>query len=157
MKSDADFIKDFDASHKYVKMVADWFERKGIKTRKQEPQLRPTFETRGQYRDNGDFEIVLKVEVKHRCNIDFTCEVDYPYPTVFVDAAEKMDADRLKNLYGVFVLNKAGTVAAFIPRGTLSHWQKVERYDPTYQRMSLFYAVPKELCHFITIGKVNHE
>lgn len=149
MKPDAQFVNDFLQSSQYVNLVAYWFSVNGISSRILPNMLRPEVGRRFDFMDNGDIEIHLKVEVKHR-SIDFTSRDDYPYPTILIDEVYKVDK-KSRDLYAYVILNERADTCIMIYKYTISKWRKVEKRDRTAGEARMFYEVPKEFGIFMRL------
>jgi hypothetical protein len=149
MKADQQFVEDFLDSNAYVNVVAYWLTSKGITARILPNKLRPDVKVRHKYYDQGDIEITMKVEVKHR-GFDFTTQADYPYPTILIDKAYNI-RQKIKDLYAYAILSKSGEACAFVLKSTRKHWRKVEKFDNVAKENAVFYEVPKEYAAFVNI------
>ena len=145
MKTDDQFIQDFNASHYYVNKVANWFQSRGIRARLFSHRLRPDVSKRELYRDDGDIEVTLRVGVKHRTNINFTTIEDYPFPTIFVDSVSSMDSNK-SDLYGMTICSQDGKYMIIIPKSTMPQWKKTTVMDKRSNQECTFYEVDKHLC-----------
>lgn len=100
--------------------------------------------------DGGDLELLLNLQIKVR-NLDFTSRKDYPFDTVLIDEAYKIERLKLPQLYGYLILNKKKDHACFVCAKTNKQWRKVERYDSKYKDTRKFYTVNKNFCEFIKL------
>lgn len=155
MKTDAQFVRDFHDSRRWVTRAAWWLAGfADVRVTIPEPVLRPDARERARYADGGDLIVrergALKVaEVKHR-SVDFTGRHDYPFATVFVNEAYKLTPDRLARLWGYVIFNRAGTAVAVVRPSTSPFWVSERRHDPAQRRDCEFLACPVSLAEFHT-------
>lgn len=144
------FVSNLMDSHEAVSLVAGVLERRGHKVRIIPASLTPNVQERRKHMDNGDLEIELKtrpgeryrLEVKRR-KINFTSRADFPYSTVIVDEAYKVDnADGKLPLIGYLTVNAAATAALFIGAATRETWTKQTMRDRTEGRNCENYLCP---------------
>lgn len=102
--------------------------------------------------DNGDMLLIGRVEHKVR-DLKFTCREDYPYSTVIIDEAYKIDNKPDKVLMYV-IENVEGTHAAIVYGFTKSAWKVEEKYDQKRERMCKNYEVDKNIVRFCKIDEV---
>lgn len=152
MKADADFLRDFSASHLPVMAVAMWLKSTGKDVKVNVPTLRADAAERFEHSDCGDIEITRKIEVKQR-KLQFTGAHDYPYPAIFISEKYRLDK-LLPHLWAIAVVNQAGTHAAFITAGTQSRWVLTEKHDEKQKRDCVFVSCPKELAKFVELKRV---
>lgn len=145
MKSDSQFITALQQSDLDVRIVASWLAKLGGEVLIRPTLVRPTADDRFAFADAGDLEIRQRVEVKGR-NITFTCSEDYPYGTVIVDEARKIDKWKPLSLWGYVVLNASKTHYCCIPATTRKQWARIKRFDVKDQAEIEFYEVAKSLC-----------
>ncbi len=145
-RDDPTFAADLRESQHTVWRVAQWLSDKGFDVAVRAVRVRPSVEDLADYGDDGDIEVIERVEVKRR-DLDFTCAADYPFPTVIVDPARAYDRARIKPKCHVLV-NRAGTVAALVHRSSFAHWKKVTRFDRTKNRERENYECPLEFVTF---------
>jgi hypothetical protein len=155
MKSDALFEKNFLESQVWVQKCADWLTSLGQDVTVKPSTLRPNFKDRHDFVDDGDIEIRLRVEVKHKKKIDFTCEADYPFSTVFTDEVYKIDRLNRKQLYAYIVINRLGTHCAVVLGTSFSEWEKSSVYDSLERDHIMMYSCPKHLCAFMSMEELN--
>jgi hypothetical protein len=149
---DPTFIEDLRKSRASVETVARWLSSKGVPV-----IVRPTFERpdasrMSEFSDDGDLEIIQRVEVKQRPNLDFTSKDDFPYPTLIVDACHCYDNAKQKP-YAYVIVNRAGDVAFVVyVRDTRAKWLRVKKHDKAKQRDREFYECPMEL---VEVARLN--
>ena len=155
MKPDAEFLRDFEASHIWVVRAAWWLaEFPDMHVTIPEVRLRPSPAERSRYADGGDFLVrhgrgltYERVEVKHR-SVDFTGLNDYPFPTVFVNEAYKLTPGVVAYLWGYIIFNRLGTHVAVVRAYTSPDWVEVRKYDSAQRRECTFLACPVRLAEF---------
>jgi hypothetical protein len=148
MKSDQQFLCDLSASRRAVNDFADKLRQTGMQVWLPPQRTRPDATVREQYADNGDLMVQGRVEHKVRTNLHFTSREDYPYPTVIVDEAYKVDAKADTPVLAYIIENASRTVAAVVYGWTRKHWQVEEVYDPKQGRKCRNYTVPKQHVRF---------
>ena len=151
-KSDAAFIEDWNKSHTYVWVVGQWLCGRGYDVSIKPSILRPEFTTRNKYIDDGDLEIRQRIEVKHRPSLAFTCARDYPYPTVFLDEAYKVDRRPPQSLFAYIILNAECSACCVILNSTRQYWVKETIFDKAQGRECENYACPVGRCRFFRRG-----
>jgi hypothetical protein len=111
-------------------------------------QVRPSVDEMAKYADVGDLEIVQRVEVKRRLDIDFDDRESFPFPTVIVDVAHTWDKARPKP-FAYLIFNASMTCCCIVMGTTSLHWQRVEKSDRAKKRTRTFYECPVQYCHFV--------
>ncbi len=105
------------------------------------------------YVDDGDLHINLKIEVKHRKKLSWTCREDFPYPDLFICAKRSFDFSFPKP-YAYINLNDSMSHVAIIYSSTRPHWEEFnmpdKRYGDGYVQKS--YRVSTDHVVFGTIG-----
>lgn len=144
MKPDRAFLADFDRQDASVDAVGRLLVRAGYSVFRPQSQLRPTAEVRRLYADCGDLIVRKRVEVKHR-KIDFTCEDEFPFSTVFIDECYHVDRFNPNTLDAYYIVNAKLTHAAVIRAFTRKWWKVESNRDPAQDRVCDFYAMPKWL------------
>ncbi len=124
---DPSFTDDLAESVNFVWLAAQWLSKKfGFKVLIPPTLVRPNAEQRSEYSDEGDLEIVKRIEVKHRRSIDFTNTEDFPFDTVIVDVDFAWDKAHPKpEAYIIF--DKDGSHCAIVRSKTSPHWVKRAR------------------------------
>lgn len=156
MKSDEDFVSVLKDSDKYVGLVEAWLQSKGADLERDPLEIRPDFESRASYRDNGDLRIKQRVEVKHRPDILFTCAEDYPYDSVIVNSANLIDGIDSIRRWAHVIVSGNGTHACIILERTRYLWFKQDKFDSKDQETTSFYFCPVEHCKFVSLGIGDH-
>jgi hypothetical protein len=150
-RDDPGFVADLHKSQESVWAVARWLGTLGHHVTIRALRIRPAAEQMGEFADDGDIEIVQRVEVKAR-RLDFTSADDYPFPTIIVDVAHTWDNATPKPLAYV-ILNRAGTHAAIVYGQTSPKWVKTERFDAGKNRTRTFYESPVSLAKFFQLER----
>ena len=93
-QKDPDFIKDLRESRDAVMVAAEWLNKKGFPV-----VIKPTFERpkssdMAEFADDGDLEIMQRIEVKRRKSLTFTSKEDFPYDTLIIDANKSFLHDK---------------------------------------------------------------
>jgi hypothetical protein len=145
---DPTFAQDLEKSAVTVSIAARWLESKGYRVTIKPTLLRPDVHQMSRYSDNGDLEIIQRVEVKHRPNINFYDLGSFPYETAIVDVCHTWDKARPKP-YAYLIFNADRTGFLIITRHSFKYWRKVEKFDRKKNRSRQFYVCPIEHCQFV--------
>jgi len=146
------FVADLEQSIPFVWRAAHWLTRTwGLKVTIAPTLVRPDTPQRQDYLDEGDLEIVQRVEVKHRPDLLFTCAMDYGYPSLIVDTVHKWDRAHPK-AWAYIIINGPGSHCAVIRRDTAPRWHKQELTDKRTGLKDLFYLCPVECATFHRMG-----
>jgi hypothetical protein len=148
MKSDSEFIGDLNASRRAVNEFANKLREQGVHAWLPPERTRPDASVRSQYADAGDLMVQGRVEHKVRGNLHFTCKEDYPYQTVFIDEAYKVDAKAETPVLAYVIENATRTVAAVVYGWTREHWVIEEVFDRKQNRTCRNYAAPLRYVRF---------
>jgi hypothetical protein len=152
-ENDPSFIADLRKSKDAVAVAAEWLSAKGYPVVIRPTFERPSVEQMGEYSDDGDIEIVQRVEVKRRQNLTFTSKEDFPYETIIVDACHCYDKARPKP-YLYIIFNREMTAAFVVDvKHTLSQWQRVMKRDRFKGRNRVFYECPLSAVSFVRIER----
>jgi hypothetical protein len=151
-KIDPNFIADLRDSREAVEVAAKWLAKLGYAV-----VIRPTFERpdpsqRHAFADQGDLEILARVEVKRRRALTFKDKSDFPYSTLIVDACHKFDRAKPKPWQYV-ILNREMSAAFLVDSRTHPQWKRVSKYDPHAGRAQDFYECPLELVEWVRIDR----
>lgn len=148
---DPTFESDLRGSDPSVLLIARWLREKHGKTVVIPPLLvRPSVEQRGDYADGADLAVLMRVQVKRRPTLHFTCRADYPYQDgIIVDVAYLWDRMLDKPLFYA-ILNKDSTHAAIVKQDTSKHWTK--RTLPSRGRDREHYICPLEHVSFCELS-----
>lgn len=145
--SDQEFREAMEISRPTVLMVAEWFRTKGYTIKIPETRVRPNYEEREKYSDNGDFFIVLpdrelRVEVKqlsHQFDSKETL-----FENTIVNAKHRWDNANPKPYMHVLV-NRGKTHFAVIRSKTSESWFPCREWDRRKNGWRWFYKCPREL------------
>lgn len=152
MKTDTQFLADLESSRDHVWRFASIQKAAGVDIVINPATTRPDAAVRGDYADDGDMELRIRVEHKVR-NIDFTSREDFPYPTLIV--AEVYSIERQKGKPFVYVIeSRSGSHAAVVYSRSMHKWSKVRRWDAAQGRECEFYEAPLEVVRFRPLGEV---
>ena len=149
---DATFVDDLKESQQYEFKVMQWLSSLGYDVTKRAMRIRSDVSQMARYSDDGDLEIIFRIEVKRRTDMHFTSRETFPHNTVLVDVAHAFDNARRKP-YCYFILNANAThCIQVMVKDTQKHWQKMRLLDRKKNRERTFYFCPVELCTFYAIG-----
>ena len=157
MKPDKAFVEDWRTSQDVVNTVALWLEKRGKRAFLFPVELRPHASQRSAYRDQGDIMVLhnghpYRIEVKAR-GIRFTGAHDYPYATVYIDEAYKLEPrSDVDPLLGYCIVSGDVIHVAFIHSDTVAHWVQETRRDPKQGRDCTFVACPKAHVRWFHLG-----
>lgn len=152
-KNDPSFIDDLRKSKEAVAVAAKWLSERGYPVIVRPTFERPSVEQMGEFSDDGDLEIIQRIEVKRRQSLTFTSKADFPYETIIVDACHCYDNARPKP-FAYIIFNREMTAAFMVNvRGTFSEWVKVEKRDSAKGRDRVFYECPLKLVSFVNMGQ----
>lgn len=147
-KPDEEFLALLAKSQQVALLVANALTHKGHHVRILPGEVRPSFEERMDYVDDGDLEVTMRVEVKHRPKLDFSSLESFPHKTVIVDEAYKADKKHPTKIYCYVIVNAACTAALIIGHWTKHRWTKVMIFDGRDNEGKEFYVCPRELAQF---------
>jgi hypothetical protein len=116
-------------------------------------RISPNKESRWEYVDDGDLELVLRGEVKHKPDIDFKSADEMPYLNLIVDEVYKIEKKHKSSLFGYFIVNASGTGFIFVPGWTQQYWFKERHFDKREQEERNFYMVGKEHVKYYVINQ----
>lgn len=154
-ESDALFLTRLEASKVAVRKVADWLIGRDAIVEVAEMRVRPSYDERHEFVDDGDLRLTIRAEVKN-VSLSFTCRNDFPYDNIIIDEAFKVDRIPKAQRYGWFIVNREVTHCAFVSRFSFPHWQRKRRFDSKVQQELEFYICPKEEATFFALS-VNDE
>lgn len=151
-QDDPTFIADLRASKQAVSVAAEWLASLGYPVIVRPTFERPSAEQMREFADNGDLEIVQRVEVKRRISMTFSCKEDFPYETVIVDACHCFDRAHPKP-YAYIILNRDMNAGLVIDvRHTLKEWRRVTKRDRHKNRDREFYECPVSAASFVSLA-----
>jgi hypothetical protein len=151
-KDDPLFPDDLKESHRYVWIVAEWLSSFGHHVTVRAQKIRPSVAEMDEYADDGDIEIIQRVEVKRRPDMHFTGKGDFQYETVFVDVAHAWDKAKPKPVAYV-ILNAKATHCLVVKGDTSKYWIKRTCLDTKKKRERTFYECPIKHCTFHVMPK----
>lgn len=137
---DPTFVEDLKKSRIAVDVVAKWLSEKGYPVIVRPTFIRPDPSQMHQYSDNGDLEIIQRVEVKRR-SFDFTCKQDFLYNTVIVDSVHAYDRANPKP-YAYVILNNDMTYAFVVECKTYPRWERITHMEKARNRERTVYLCP---------------
>ncbi len=147
-RDDPTFLEDLRRSNTSVEIAAKWLAGRGHPVIVRPVIERPDPSVRGEYGDDGDLEIIQRVEVKQRIGLTFTSKDDFPYPTIIVDVCHSYDRARPKP-YAYIILNREMSGALIVDvKTTRRDWVKVDKFDRHTNRQRSFYECPLELVSY---------
>jgi len=91
-KDDPDFVEDLKKSETPVLFAAQLLRHKGVEVSLSPFEVRPDVSERYEYQDEADLFARRPIEVKKR-DLDFSCEDDYPYPSIYIDEKYKLNEE----------------------------------------------------------------
>ena len=150
-QNDPTFVSDLKESKKAVSRAAEWLNTLGYPVVVRPTFVRPSAEKMSEYSDDGDLEIIQRIEVKRRLNIPFTSKEDFPYKTIIVDVCHTYDNARPKP-YAYIIFNGEMDCCFVIDCKTHGEWIRSEKWDKAKGRSRNFYECPVALTKFYTVG-----
>jgi len=149
-QKDPDFIKDLRESRDAVMVAAEWLNKKGFPV-----VIKPTFERpkssdMAEFADDGDLEIMQRIEVKRRKSLTFTSKEDFPYDTLIIDVCHTYDKAKIKP-YAYIILNEKMDCAFIAYSKNQKFWKKTIKSDRFKGRDREFYECPIEYVKFVKI------
>ena len=151
-KNDPNFVNDLIESRKAVDIAAKWLSSKGYPVIIRPTYIRPVISDAAEYSDDGDLEIIQRVEVKRRININFKSKKDFPYQSVIVDACHCYDNAKQKP-HAYIILNNDMDAALIVHvQSTINNWSKVSKFDRHKNRERSFYECPLDLVKLAKMG-----
>lgn len=141
-ETDPSFIADLRKSKEAVAVATKWLSDQGYPVIVRPTFERPNVEQMSEYSDDGDIEILQRVEVKRRQSLTFTSKDDFPFETLIVDVCHCYDKAHPKP-YAYIIFNREMTRAFIVNvRETRSLWKRVKKKDRFKGRMREFYECP---------------
>ena len=148
--TDPTFVQDLKDSQESVWKAAQWLSGCGYNVTVRALSIRPDAEQMAEYADQGDLEIIQRVEVKRRPDIDFTSAEDFPFATLIVDVAHAYDRAKPKP-YAYIIFDADASHCAIVKSLTRPSWVRTERMDRKKGRMRTFYECPTDLCKWLAL------
>lgn len=150
--TDRAFLADLAASAGSVEVVARWLSEQGYPVLLRPTFVRPERAQWAEYADDGDLEIMQRIEVKQRKSLTFTSKEDFPYPTVIVDDAADYERKRPRP-YMYVITNTTLDRALVVYCRMEKQWKKEKHYDRNLGRDCLFLECPLELAMLIELPR----
>jgi hypothetical protein len=147
-RDDPSFIKDLRDSKVAVQVATQWLNSKGYAVIVRPTFIRPSAEQMSDFSDDGDLEILQRIEVKRRQSLTFTSKEDFPYKTAIVDACHCYDNAKPKP-YAYIIFNRDLSGAFIVDvKATRQQWVRVTKRDRFKNRDRDFYEVSTDLVSF---------
>jgi hypothetical protein len=154
-RDDPTFVDDLRDSKRAVDAAAAFLNSKGYPVVVRPMFIRPDVSQINDYSDDGDIEIIQRVEVKQRKDTSFSSKADFPYQTLIVDTCRAFDKAKPKP-YAYIICNPALTCALVVDvKATRRHWTRVEKNDRKKGRCTEFYECPIASCGEIQLPSVG--
>ena len=157
---DPTFEEDLLFSSESVERIRCWLENRGYLVEVPELVVRPDEKVMSEYSDDGDLLVSggkigeqVRIEVKHRVDMEFTSLDDFPYSSIIVDVCHAWDKADPKP-YAYFILNKDMTAAIYVHGTTSERWMKKELWDRKRNRFRKFYMCSLHLCKLLDVSVV---
>ena len=151
MKGDKEFVRLLNNSNDVVRMVASKLYKDGYNVRILPSLISPDAESRWDYVDDGDMEIIQRIEVKYKPEIDFKSIDDFPYEDIIIDEAYKVDKKYTSTLFTYIIVNKSKTGYLIIPIWTKQHWFKETKFDRREKENREFYLINKKYVRYMEL------
>mgnify|MGYP003140581418 CR=1 FL=1 len=149
MSNTRKFQKHLRESRDSVWKVAKSLFKQGFSPTVNYSQVMPEQEPWSSYVDDGDIYLNIKVEVKQRKRMSWTCREDFPYDTIFVCAKASYQRSNPKP-YAYICVDDDMSHCAVIYNGTFPEWEEFrmpdERYGENYVQTA--YRVHKRFVVF---------
>jgi len=136
------FEERWKAGRDLVFYVAAALERQGAHIRIIPSACAPSLEERADYKDSGDAEITLRLEIKQR-NESFNSAESFRHYPVVVDDVVNVDKPGGLPLFGYMLVNSSRTGYLLIRNSTREHWIQ-EEFANSWGTNKLAYLCPKE-------------
>ena len=151
MISDATFYGRLADSHAAANAAAVWLKSIGIPARIMPIEVRPHVSQRYEYGDSGDIEITQIVESKRR-TFTFSGREDYPFKSILIDEAWKIDA-KPPNVFCYVITSADLKTAAVVPYSTRKEWWTEECYDRTAKHKIVNYYCHLNAAKFVQLWR----
>ena len=152
MINDEDFIARLLESREQFNRFALKQAEVGVEILTPPLKISPTHEDRYKHIDKADGLALIWVEHKVR-NLEFTCRDDYPFKTVIVDEAYKIDGKQHPACIYV-IQNRSLTHAAVVYGWTKCHWHVEEIFDRSAGRGGSYYTAGVDMVRFCKTEEV---
>ena len=131
--------------------IARWLVGLGYNVAVKPMRAAPTVEEWRKFADNGDLDVIMRVEVK-QLTCDFTSREDWPFGDKFIVCSRRSFDEAQPRPYCYIILNNAGTHAAFVLGDSYKTWKVETRTDSRYPRYQQeFYFAPLNKVTFRSI------
>ena len=147
----AKFIKNLDDSDESVWIAAMHLNQMGVPVTVRTHTKSESYDDRLNHLDQGDLEIVQRVEVKG-LSTEFTCKDDFPFKSIIVCAKHSWDFANPKP-YAYMLLNKNRTHYGLIKGETRESWFVDSFKDKRYE--SMVQECYKTNLDNVTFGEIN--
>jgi hypothetical protein len=147
---DPTFVSDLNRSKEAVWRASRWLSDQGFHVVVAPTIVRPDPSVRDEYGDDGDIQIVQRVEIKRRPGIHFTGRDDFPYPSIIVDVAHAWDRAHPKP-YAYMIFNDDMTHCCIVKGDTSKHWSRTSKFARGREREYL--ECPIEFCRFKKVSQ----
>lgn len=142
MKDDAKFKSELIGGYDWELFVAWQMLLEGFSVQVSKLKIRARVEDRHKFAQQKDLKVNGWIyEIKSR-NEKFTCPIDYPYGTAFVETVKSWDAKIMKPVATLLVSRETKVILA-VPLSSRFAWKVEEKYDRTREINETFYASPK--------------
>lgn len=149
-QKDPNFIDDLRESKEAVNVAAEWLSSHGYPVIVKPIFERPKSSDMAEFSDDGDLEIIQRIEVKRRKSLTFSSKEDFPYNSLIVDVCHTYDKAKVKP-YFYLILNKNMDCAFICYSKHQKHWKKISKFDRFKGRDREFYECPMEYVKFTKI------
>lgn len=147
------FLASLEKSHEVAEVVRQALVRRGHQVRTLPNTVRPSSDERWEHTDDGDLEITLRVEVKHKTKVDFQSFDDFPFPDIITDEVYKVTREHAAKLYAYVIVNTSMTAAMVCGVWDRHHWFVRKIVDSRDGLVRDFYVCPKQYATFWQLDK----
>jgi len=165
--SDKIFTADLIKSDAYTDLVVQYFLDRGHRAVKQPLKIRPTFEQRFEYADDGDIYIYYtdgrkRVESKPRPDFEFDSIETHPYydqgkgTAIVCECYRYDDEDPKPDAFCIIGGNKAGMIVVHV-ENTKHLWTKEWLYDRRKKDHGYYYMCPLRVCTYHSFEPPKHK
>lgn len=152
MLSDQDFIDSLRESQGAVDATQQLLLSQGETIVRPAMNIRPSFKDRKNYSDDGDLFIQRRIEIKKR-SFSFSGADDFPYDSVFVDSADRVDSSRVWRYY---IWSDDLKSFLIVPSNTKEKWKRRTVYNKRHGENRTYYVAPLACCYFYTFLPFNY-
>ena len=140
------FMQELKASQFAVWMVARLLSKWGYPVVIPPYHVAPTADVHEQYSDDGDLNILYKVEVKH-VSVNFTNAKDWPFKDFIIDGREQYDQKFPEPKFYIVVSDDYAAVGIVDTTKTKREWFVDMRAD-AYGHVKAYWVCPLDLVTF---------